>query len=233
MKKRKMIFMFIALIGMFSGLFKSTYASASEKNNVEIFETNELIELTSESGETISIPAEVTLIEGDIDNNNETDFTQIIDFDTQNITPEAEENFSFLSNLLFKKVSAAGGSSNVYGWDSTGGIKGNITVHYLVDSLGKYKITSISGGYEIHDTATQVLSQSVISGCSGAGVSQRKTYYPTSSSWSFATGFTQYVKPNLYSVGGATNTLKLKRNSSQWTMTIQNLLFQSGGAIIK
>lgn len=231
MKKRNFVLAFVSLFSMFFSV-STSFVSASENVNVETFETDELIELTSEFGQTLIVPAEVTLIEGETDSNDVKEFTQVIDFDTQNVEV-VEENISFLSDVLFKKVSAAGGNSNVYGWDSTGGVKGNITVSYLVDSAGKYKITSISGGYQVYDSATQVVSQSVISGCSGGGITQRKTYSPSSSSWSFATGFTQYVKANMYSVGGATNTIKLKRNSSQWTMTVQNLLFQAGGAIIK
>jgi len=101
---------------------------------------------------------------------------------------------------------------------------------YSVDNYGKYKITSVSGGYAVYDSITQVLSQSVIVGCSGGGITQRRTFYPTSSSWTLYPEFTNYVNPNLYSIGGANNTLSLKRNFSQWTMTVQNTLFQSGGS---
>lgn len=214
-------------------IFGNTTASASEKNIVESFETEELINLVSENNEEVSIPATVTLTSEET-NPGLVEYTQTIDFDTQDATPKEsnsnDNSLSLLDSFLFKKVQASGGGSNyVYGWDSTGGVKGNITVNYSIDNYGKYKITSVSGGYNIYDTATQILSQKVVIGCSGGGITQIKTYYPTASSWTLYPGFINYVKSNVLSIGGANNTLSLRRNSSNWTMTVQNIIFENGG----
>ena len=236
MKKALTIIETLFLMSIIFVVFGSNTASASEKNTVQTFESEGLIQLKSDKDEEVTVPANVTILSAETDQ-GVTEYTQIIDFNTQDAQPKNEKDINklaFVDNYLFKSVQAStGGSKYVYGWDSTGGVKGNITVVYSVDNYGKYKITSVSGGYAVYDSITQVLSQSVIVGCSGGGITQRRTFYPTSSSWTLYPEFTNYVNPNLYSIGGANNTLSLKRNSSQWTMTVQNTLFQSGGMVLK
>lgn len=112
--------------------------------------------------------------------------------------------------------------------DSSYSVEGYLKISYDVGTYRNadaYKLTKVSGGYTILDGTVSVSSQSVtygISGVSNEGVVQmHNTKKPTSSSWSYSTGYTPYlVLVDNYSFG-ATYNLTLKRySSSTWNLSL-------------
>ncbi|MDH6402762.1 hypothetical protein M2139_002668 [Enterococcus sp. PF1-24] len=166
---------------------------------------------------------------------------QEIEFNTSDIVEitETEDDFNlakFVDNLFFEKAYAAtSGNQTKDGWDSSYGVNGRVTVYYKKDNSNRYLITSVSGGYSNYDSSIQITDQSVAVACAGGESSgQKKSFYPgTSSSWSYNTGFSTYVTPAIYAIGGGQVTINLKRNSSRWSLNVNNILFSAGSMPIR
>ncbi len=118
----------------------------------------------------------------------------------------------------------APGSKYQEKWDSTYSVLAWTTNYYDVkySSITEYKLTSVSGGYTISQSGVQITSQALKYGCSDIFNTQIGNKSPTSSSWSYNTGFTKYISPaNGSYVMGNNVTLNIKRGSS-WTLYLQN-----------
>lgn len=128
-----------------------------------------------------------------------------------------------------------GGNKGAYGNDSTVSVMAYSTIYYdtkTIDSLLYYRLRTVSGYYTLLDSSMQVIGQHVkyaqsgLSTESGAWTNGPIEKTPTASSWSYNTGFTNYLFPTEYSVTGVNYTIKMKRSggSSTWEYTLQNHL---------
>ncbi|GEM_PF-5748907 len=125
-------------------------------------------------------------------------------------------------------------SGNTYldKWDNSLGVLGYCTIYYSIstDSYGVaiYNLTKVTGGYTISDSSISVSSQNLVYGAVGTGptgmVNNSNTKTPTSSSWSYNTGYSKYIAFAGYYTFGATYTLNLSRTTSNWSLTLNNLL---------
>ena len=83
-------------------VFESNTASASEKSTVQTFESEGLIQLKSDKDEEVTVPANVTILSAETDQ-GVTEYTQIIDFNTQDAQPKNEKDINklaFLDNYI-------------------------------------------------------------------------------------------------------------------------------------
>lgn len=89
-------------------------------------------------------------------------------------------------------------------------------------SGNSYLLTSVTGGWTIYDTV-YILSQNLVFGCTGAAPatwSQVKYYIP-GSSFSYNTGFTQYVPDDGGSDVGAILSFRLQYGET-WDFVLTN-----------
>ena len=127
---------------------------------------------------------------------------------------------------------AAGGNKYAYDFDSSYSVKAFSTVHYTKDTSvvpNKIKLTKVTGGYEIQDMNTVVVSAKLIMACYGTGqlINQRTEFYPTSNSWTYyAPSNWVGVAPDFAGGIGANYILTLKRsyNSTTWTFSLNNMV---------
>lgn len=171
-------------------------------------------ELISDTGEVLELP--------------------VYEIDTTDVINQfsSDENLHSITYAVdtsdIVSAAAASYSGNKYAstWDSTGSIQAYLTIYYTYtnDLSPQYLFTSIAGGYTRADSQVSVASQSLTYGYSGIKGSSSVTKYPTSSSWSYTTGFTTYNPGYSLKLGG-NYTLNLKRGtSSTWTLYLQNNL---------
>lgn len=118
-------------------------------------------------------------------------------------------------------------------YDSTVSVQGYCTIYYYekdVSGMTYYCFVRTSGGYSIIDSSVRVASQEVIYGQNGIlqpryqEVSEK---YPTSSSWSYDTGYTDYVFLTEWNNLGVTYNMTLQRTSgsSQWSYQLMNQIW--------
>ena len=122
-------------------------------------------------------------------------------------------------------------SDSSKGWDSAHSVEGTVTVTYEVSSYEGVRILrmkTVSGGYRIVDTSFSVKAQRVIYGQTGTGpdglgtnetISDPKR--PTTSSWSYNTGFKGFVADGGAIYSGATYWIDIERQSYSSTIQIQ------------
>jgi len=109
MKKALTIIETLFLMSIIFVVFGSNTASASEKNTVQTFESEDLIKLKSDKGEEVTVPANVTILSEETVQ-GVTEYKQIIDFNTQDAQPKNEKDINklaFVDNYLFKSVQAS------------------------------------------------------------------------------------------------------------------------------
>lgn len=123
-------------------------------------------------------------------------------------------------------------SHGMDGWDSNGAIRGYVTYYFDrsdVDGFPAVQVKKVSGGYEVHDSAFYVKSQEILYGQVGPGsdgfaTNERVTKKPTSSSWSYNTGFTSHVITGEGTVYGVNYTLTVSRQNSTAATTTFTIL---------
>lgn len=127
---------------------------------------------------------------------------------------------------------ATTGNTNVNATDASSSIKGRLTIYYTyiynADGLEFRRLTKVTGGYTIVDNAFSVASQRVEAiqfGVSPSGGTSESCgpFYPSSSSWSYNTGFSDSVSLSFDHQFGAKYLLTVKRQSS-WTFEVRNFL---------
>jgi hypothetical protein len=129
------------------------------------------------------------------------------------------------------KVSSSTGNTNITGTDNTVSVRGYCTIYYTIFNYTprQRRLTSVSGGYTILDSAISVTKQSVNYGQVGLGssgtVNETATRTPTGRTFSYSTGFTKTLAGGYpYSMFGMNYWITMKRTSSTWTLHIQNQL---------
>lgn len=130
---------------------------------------------------------------------------------------------------------STGGSKEAHGNDKTISVKASSTIYYdtkTIDNVVYYRFHTVSGFYSLLDSSIQIADQNVK--YAQSGISQNTFVKsngpfertPKSSSWTYSTGFTDYLFNNDASITGANYTLTLRRNggSSTWEYTLHNHL---------
>lgn len=252
-KLTKLCFGTIVLFGFVSVTTLSSYADSNKNklgltvpNNVSSisqndsnhvkYTVNNAVKLKNSKGQSFTTPIRV-----DGQENNDTawnvqgtstitaDLSQAVPDDSQSL-PSLSVGYLF-SNLLFgnKVFADTNYQTSTYGKsDSTLGVNFSLTSHWQVEG-NQEKIISISGGYTRQD-----LSISVVGSSAGAkqGFQMTSAYSAlafnsgTGSSWNKSTNF-----PNTTTNGSVEYTYyyaNLKRNSSTWSMHIDNTLWSGG-----
>lgn len=126
-------------------------------------------------------------------------------------------------------VTRASGTLTEDGFEQTGGVYVYITIYYTTRGTtpDEYLLTKVSGGYAIQDPQISVTSQSIRYACVGnwpiLDNSQNVSRSPTTSSWSYNTGFTRYFILDGASIG-ANSLTKFKRGASTWSLQLINNL---------
>ena len=126
---------------------------------------------------------------------------------------------------------ASSGSKQEIDYDSVYTIKGYVTIYYtnlVIEGTSCQRLTKVAGGYTWLDGAgTKIVSQNVYYGMTGMGsslyVNETDSKSPTTSSFSYPTGFKGAVNTEGPYALGATYTINLKRiaSGSTWKLQIQ------------
>lgn len=97
-----------------------------------------------------------------------------------------------------------------------------------ISGLKYYQFVKFDGGYTTNRANVTVSGQSVQYGIAGTSVTETyiksNTVYPSSTPWSYYTGYTSYVNLTSFGYMGTTYTLTIKSRSSTWTHTHQTQL---------
>lgn len=231
------------MIGFVATLLLGTLAIVPAGSKVHAAEEtvekqlSDAVSLESDTGEKLEVLAQVT--DSVIYETTEEEYReQKIQFNTNNIIELENSDSDLLSKItpfFFDTAQATSqGNLSKSDWDSSKGVKGTVNIAYKKNKAGEYLITRISGGYTRQDSSITVIRQNVLAACSSGKGIQEKRYAPgTKSNWSFDTGFNKYIANSMYAVGGGKVEIHLQRKSSKWTLTVNNILFQSGAMPIK
>ena len=151
--------------------------------------------------------------------------------------PECQDQPGLYAKTLVQGIFATdgGGSKGEYNNDPTVSVTLYSTIYYdykIIDGLQYYRLRQVSGNYEMLDSSIQVTSQSVQYAQSGwststGAINEGPRYYgPSTVSWSFLSGYTNFLLPSDYTLTGANYTVNLKRSngSSTWSFTLYNHL---------
>lgn len=135
---------------------------------------------------------------------------------------------TYLISLEDKYIQALSGNNYKEKWDSSLGVKADLTVYYNTKGTTpeEYLLTKVSGGWTIADTSISLSNREVYYVSEGSFpqpvYNQHSTKTPTTNSFNYNTGFTKYVAED-FSLVGATSKVTLKRGtSSTWTLTLPN-----------
>lgn len=106
--------------------------------------------------------------------------------------------------------------------DSTISMEATLTSTYVANAANNaILLTGVSGSWKPLDSRTSIKSARLVYGCSSISlVTQTGTKYPTSSPFSYSTGFSKYVAKNGGSEVGSRLTLTLARGGSTWNFTL-------------
>lgn len=210
MKKRIISCILVLILILTSGT--SVLAAEIVEDNVETAIENGYALLTNENGDVyyVKLDEEAVTVQSKTPSNDELSVTKSVTISSDNIIPAATTK-----------------SNSEEAWDSTSSIKAYTTINYKEDGTPTtYLLTSVSGGFEYYDLDVDVTNQKLIMACKGPFPSytdQKVTKYPSSTSFWYSTGFTDYVNTYIAEIG-ASYTLTIERNGSSWTLILLNSL---------
>lgn len=127
-------------------------------------------------------------------------------------------------------LSIASSQTNT-GSDSSGSYKASITCTYNSNTSG-YLLTKVNGSWTKQDPNVSISNREVIYACtSGTQQSQRTVKKPSSSTYSYSTGYSKRVKDVGSTLLGGVASCKLKRGTgSKWNFTVNcNVIKNSVG----
>ena len=104
-------------------------------------------------------------------------------------------------------------------WDSTTSVYFSMTVNYNKNSSNYICLSQVSGNYSIRQSGISVTNQSVsyVQTSPYLGVDDHGIQYPTSSSFSYNTNFSNYIPDNVSTMAfGATWKATISRGGSSW-----------------
>jgi len=146
--------------------------------------------------------------------------------DTSALSRSGEKSISYLASLSDAKLVAStrAGFWDEY-WDKTGSVLFSMTITYSTNSSNYIQMTNVKGEYSIKQSGIQVAKQSVVYRQLSAyvGVEEYGAKYPTSSSFNYDTGFTEWVPNNeATQVFGANWSGTINRGSDSWKFEFLN-----------
>lgn len=125
----------------------------------------------------------------------------------------------------------ANSNAGIEEWDRSQSVCFYNTIYYktVTDDAGFQQVllVAVEGNYKIHESAVQILDQTVSFGCTGnraASQSQFTNKTPQDSHYFYYTGFDVAVPDDFTGQIGCVYQAVIKRNSSQWTYTLPNTL---------
>lgn len=191
-----------------------------------LYKADDLGVLVNEDGKEYPIEGTVTDTIVEEDENEVFGITEY-HMDLSDVAEDSSDNIllSYSNNILFTNVYADSNNTSANSiWDSTVSVKLNMTVYWRKYDSGHINITKVAGGYTISDKSVSVTSSQVYV-VQGSGDLQARTYYPgQSASWSYNTGFTKVGNTGWVTKKYAEYTAYLKRNSSTWSVILDNVL---------
>ena len=107
-------------------------------------------------------------------------------------------------------------------WDNTTSVLFSMTVNYNKNSSNYICLSNVSGSYSIKQSGVSVTNQSLqyVQNNPYVGVNDYATRYPTSSSFSYNTGFSNYVPDDNSTLSfGAVWNATIKRGGSSWSFS--------------
>lgn len=116
-------------------------------------------------------------------------------------------------------------------WDSTTSVYFSMTVDYSKNSSNYICLRQVSGSYNIQQSGISVTNQSVeyVQESPLLGVNDYGIQYPTSSSFSYNTGFTNYIPDNISTMTfGATWKATINRGNSSWSFSFPSYRYLMG-----
>ena len=150
--------------------------------------------------------AEVKMLDSEIEKQSDNRFTQTTTYEI--IIPAENRN--------------ARGSITSNDNDSTISMQATLTSTYSKNATNTaLLLTDVSGSWKPLDTWTYIKKAKLVYGCSSLSlIEQTGVKYPTSSPFSYSTGFTKFVAIDGGSEVGARLTLTLARGGSTWNFTL-------------
>jgi len=128
----------------------------------------------------------------------------------------------------------AEGSKSESRWDTAGGVRAYSTVNYdrsIDGNLYLYKLTSVSGGWERHDSSYVLSDRKVNYGATGTtkegGFANQSSgfLYPTSDTYSYTAPSNWVPVWQSYMIFGTNSWVTIKRGtSSEWELHLSNLV---------
>jgi hypothetical protein len=244
MLKRLSIFFIIFLLALSTFGFTTSAANKEKERVLVLYEREEIKDidkLFERAKNNISdINEKKNKFSASLENNNTKQKDDLTILSTTQLLKSVKKNDGTIVNSYSTTVFAVtpsadgSGSKNKNGWDSSYGIEAYSTYYYDYynksggTSPGEYRdLTSVKGGWKIHDSTISLSNRKVTLGASGTSyngyyVQQITDKYPTGNSFSYSAPSSW--EPVYMSNGsvGVTTTVTLKRGSSTWTLTLRN-----------
>lgn len=192
----------------------------STNTNSSEYEEPKFFELTNEDGTKYLVHAFKYENENETQKNNENQYTEtyVASLENQYIYP------------LEETITARNTASNE-DWDSSLGVKTYLTLTYDKNpGTNDYLLTNVSGGWYRSDKSITVSDRQVITVCRDMARQYQHTLYnPTSDTFSYDTGYTQYVTGTSdSSILGASTLATLSRGTrSKWKLEFDFTLFNN------
>lgn len=200
-----------------------------ENDTQNIYKIDEVAVLTNEKGESYTGSG---IVENNIIEETDEGVLGVTTYqiDLSDIDEKIDGNndsfISTFSSIFSTKVYAdSNNTSSNEIWDPTISVKLRMTVRWIKYDSGHINITGVSGGYSRSDASVYVTGSQVFVGQGMSTAQQTRTYYPgTSSYWNYSTGFTKVGNQGWITHKYVKYTANLKRNSSTWTVVLDNVL---------
>ena len=159
------------------------------------------------------------------------------------ITEEHSKTYVYCVSPEYITPYTNGNTQTNGGWDSTYSVYGSVTVTYNTrphdNSVAEeYLLTKVSGSWEIKDRSVSISDRFVAYTCQGVGEQSQITQKtPTSNSFSYSTGYKNYVTDDTIStIVGAHSEVTLKRgiyDTHPWSLVVNaNLVTRDIGDIL-
>lgn len=199
-----------------------------KKSNIEIINTSS-DEITRENNEQEPIIEEYQteqILTTYTNEEKDTTTEEIVVTKFVDITISEENDSENSSEYSVIKIADKGDDK----WDSSQGVKGYSRFYYTKSTASggdeRAKLTKVTGGWTVDDSSIKLSGRTVTFGCSGwpAG-NQSTTKKPTGNSFSY-TPSSSWKAASIDAEGaiGVTTKVTLKRNSSTWSLKLNNNL---------
>lgn len=235
-KNRKFNTLAIAMVIFFNAFSVNAKAAETDigsplkdnlgvQNEIQLYEQKlENIDIFWENCESGAIPTQKAV---EYANTDEGSRYKVTSYQFENQIFNSENREVTAETTIYEIEVCATASSTDFEYDPTKNVKGELTIYWdksTYNGNSTRKLSKVSGKYVIEDSAASVLSQKVIYGQVGPGpgqlagvnevVNSDNAKKPTSSSWSYNTGFKGYTLSGSESIFGAKNFITIKRSSS-------------------